>query len=481
MSGLRPAHTSDLPDNLKYSKWDHIEVSDDEGDSHPNIDQKLMARLKKEKRQRDYEEFRQAHPDAPDPIRAEELKEAASRTIINSSSRETENQKEAKKCKESGNKHFSKGEYGEALEWFTKAIDLATPDTEGQGSDARKQLAIYHNNRAASRWNLATGCKKESFKDEVLDIVDMEQADLAVEDTTKAIKLDFRYVKARLCRAKVYEAKGEVKQAYDDYKRAMSYEPNNQQARAGMDRLQPKMDELAESKLVSITIPDVIPENRVIKYDVPGHGEIELELPEDATPGQVIRLQMEEEEEEKPEEGDSGGGLHRHADLYQQSLNCYFTDPVLNQVFMDRWMKMAEEGRMAVIDRTFDAMTQQTITNTSGYKMSKKDLYLLCPEIAPEQRRSYSKTPKAFIDACKGAAADTDEKARTWITEHSEEMANTQIAFGMRLQFQIGVNTEGGIEVMAPIRRLLVAETLVCVFEALTGKKAAEMPHMQNA
>ena len=55
---LRPAGTSDLPDNLKYSKWDHIEVSDDEGDSHPNIDQKLMARLKKEKRQRDYEEFR---------------------------------------------------------------------------------------------------------------------------------------------------------------------------------------------------------------------------------------------------------------------------------------------------------------------------------------------------------------------------------------------------------------------------------------
>jgi tetratricopeptide (TPR) repeat protein len=192
--------------------------------------------------------------------------------IVNSSSRETEKQKEAKKCKESGNKHFSKGEYGEALEWFTKAIDLATPDTEGQGSDARKQLAIYHNNRAAARWNLATGCKKESYKDEVLDIVDMEQADLAVEDTTKAIKLDYRYVKARLCRAKVYEAKGEVKLAYDDYKRGMSYEPNNAQCRSGMDRLQPKIDELAEAKLVSITIPDVIPENRVIKYHVPGHG-----------------------------------------------------------------------------------------------------------------------------------------------------------------------------------------------------------------
>jgi hypothetical protein len=63
-SSLRPVGASDLPDSLKYSKWDHIEVSDDEGDSHPNIDQKLMARLKKEKRMRDYEEFRYLHKNA---------------------------------------------------------------------------------------------------------------------------------------------------------------------------------------------------------------------------------------------------------------------------------------------------------------------------------------------------------------------------------------------------------------------------------
>lgn len=218
------------------------------------------------------------------------------------------------------------------MECFTKAIDLATPDTEGQGSDARKQLAIYHNNRAAARWNLATGCKKETSKDEVLEIEDMSQADAAVEDTTNAIKLDFRYVKARLCRAKIYEAKRETKAAYDDYKRAMSYEPNNATARAGVDRLQPAIDQLMEEKLISITIPDVIPENRIIKYDVPGHGPIELELPEDAQPGQVIKLQVDDDaEEEKEEEGDSGGGLHRHADLYQKSLSCYLDDPVLNQ------------------------------------------------------------------------------------------------------------------------------------------------------
>jgi Tfp pilus assembly protein PilF len=44
-------------------------------------------------------------------------------------------------------------------------------------------------------------------------------------------KIHSRYVKARLCRAKVHEQKGDVKLAYDDYKRALSYEPNNAQAR----------------------------------------------------------------------------------------------------------------------------------------------------------------------------------------------------------------------------------------------------------
>jgi hypothetical protein len=42
-----------------------------------------MARLKKEKRQREYEEFRKTHPDAPDPIRAEELESTKDRTVIN--------------------------------------------------------------------------------------------------------------------------------------------------------------------------------------------------------------------------------------------------------------------------------------------------------------------------------------------------------------------------------------------------------------
>jgi len=139
---------------------------------------------------------------------------------------------------------------------------------------------------------------------------------------------------------------------------------------------------------------------------------------------------------------------------------------------------MPEESRLAVVDRTFDVMVQQTMTNTTGYKMSKPALYLLCPEISPENRRIIAKDPQKFLAVCKESAADTDEKAVQWLTSRSDVLKGTQIAFGIRLQYQISVETDGGIEVMAPIRRLLVAETFVCVFEALTGKKASEMPHM---
>lgn len=38
--------------SLNYSKWDRIEVSDDEKDAHPNIDSSLMIRIKREQRAR---------------------------------------------------------------------------------------------------------------------------------------------------------------------------------------------------------------------------------------------------------------------------------------------------------------------------------------------------------------------------------------------------------------------------------------------
>ena len=43
-----------------YSKWDNLELSDDEDNFHPNIDNNLMIRLQREKRQqREAEEAEQ--------------------------------------------------------------------------------------------------------------------------------------------------------------------------------------------------------------------------------------------------------------------------------------------------------------------------------------------------------------------------------------------------------------------------------------
>lgn len=42
---------------INYSKWDKLELSDDEDNFHPNIDNNLMIRLQREKRaQREKEE-----------------------------------------------------------------------------------------------------------------------------------------------------------------------------------------------------------------------------------------------------------------------------------------------------------------------------------------------------------------------------------------------------------------------------------------
>lgn len=55
-------------------------------------------------------------------------------------------------------------------------------------------------------------------------------------------------------------------------------------------------------------------------------------------PGQTIKLQMEEDESEgqAEEEAEGGGGLYRHADLYQKALGTFLDDATLNAVFMDR-------------------------------------------------------------------------------------------------------------------------------------------------
>jgi hypothetical protein len=48
--------------------------------------------------------------------------------------------------------------------------------------------------------------------------------------------------------------------------------------------------------------------------------------------------------------------------------------------------------------------------------------------------REMAKHPAKFIEACKRSKVDTDELAKQWLQDHKAQLADTQIAFGMRLQ-----------------------------------------------
>jgi len=50
-TGQRKAGPGTTTDRFNYSKWDNLDLSDDEKDFHPNIDNNLMIRLKREKRE----------------------------------------------------------------------------------------------------------------------------------------------------------------------------------------------------------------------------------------------------------------------------------------------------------------------------------------------------------------------------------------------------------------------------------------------
>jgi hypothetical protein len=48
-------------------------------------------------------------------------------------------------------------------------------------------------------------------------------------------------------------------------------------------------------------------------------------------------MEEEDTEAQAEEEAEGGGGLYRHADLYQKALGTFLDDATLNAVFMDRY------------------------------------------------------------------------------------------------------------------------------------------------
>ncbi|KAK0512776.1 hypothetical protein JMJ35_004793 [Cladonia borealis] len=109
-------------------------------------------------------------------------------------------QEEAAKLKARGNKCFANHEWLDAIDYYTKAVDLYDQDPS------------FYCNRAQAN-------------------IKLEQYGYAIADATKAIELDPKYTKAYYRRAVANGAILQSRQALKDFKAAVRLEPQNQDAK----------------------------------------------------------------------------------------------------------------------------------------------------------------------------------------------------------------------------------------------------------
>ncbi|KAI8514976.1 Mitochondrial import receptor subunit TOM70 [Branchiostoma belcheri] len=95
----------------------------------------------------------------------------------------------AQGAKNKGNKYFKGGKFEEAIKCYSEALEVC-PDTN------KKEMSTFYQNRAAAYEQL------KSFKE-------------VVDDCTKALELDNKYIKALFRRAKAYERIDEKKQCLE--------------------------------------------------------------------------------------------------------------------------------------------------------------------------------------------------------------------------------------------------------------------------
>jgi serine/threonine-protein phosphatase 5 len=105
----------------------------------------------------------------------------------------TKNLEAAEAFKAKGNEYLKDSKFPEALEEYTKAIDLDIQDG--------KKAAIYYANRAFTQ-------------------IKLENYGFAIEDATNAVKKDQTYAKAYFRRASAYFALAKYKSAAANFKRA---------------------------------------------------------------------------------------------------------------------------------------------------------------------------------------------------------------------------------------------------------------------
>ncbi|NXR15656.1 TTC1 protein, partial [Semnornis frantzii] len=113
--------------------------------------------------------------------------------------------KESTTLKEKGNEQFKKGDYGEAEDSYTRALQICP-------ACFQKDRAVLFSNRAAAKMK-------------------QDKMEAALSDCSKAVELDPNYIRALLRRAELYEKTEKLDEALEDYKAILEKDPSVHQAR----------------------------------------------------------------------------------------------------------------------------------------------------------------------------------------------------------------------------------------------------------
>lgn len=131
------------------------------------------------------------------------------------------NYKEALKLKLQGNNEFKEEKFLESASTYTNALRICP-------LKYAEDRSILYGNRAAAKAKLG---RNES----------------AVEDCTKAIELNEKYLKVYLRRAKLHEDILKLDESLSDYKKILELDPKQKDALEAQIRLPPKINERNEA------------------------------------------------------------------------------------------------------------------------------------------------------------------------------------------------------------------------------------------
>lgn len=165
--------------------------------------------------EQDDEEQKKRVPD--DFIDEEALKELESKITKEELDRR---KAQAAEYKTKGNEAFKKGDYLEASTVYTDALRLCP-------LSCVEERSVFYCNRAAAKMQL-------------------KRPKCALEDCTKAVELNDKYVRAYLRRAKLYEELDKLDESLQDYQKVVELDPSIHEAKSACVRLPPLINERNE-------------------------------------------------------------------------------------------------------------------------------------------------------------------------------------------------------------------------------------------